>query len=88
VLASFAGLGLGTLQAATRALYAGFIPKGEEARYFGVFNLVGKSSAILGPLMFGWLSFLFNSQRPAIISVALFFIAGLAIVSTVRDTRV
>lgn len=88
VLASFAGLGLGTLQAATRALYAGFIPKKEEARYFGVFNLVGKSSAILGPLMFGWLSFLFNSQRPAIISVALFFITGLAIVSTVKDTRV
>lgn len=88
VLASFAGLGLGTLQAATRALYSGFIPKGEEARYFGVFNLIGKSSAILGPLLFGWLSFLFKSQRPAIISVTLFFIAGLAIISTVKDTRV
>ncbi|MCX8109965.1 MAG: MFS transporter [Syntrophorhabdaceae bacterium] len=88
VLASMAGLGLGTLQAATRALYAGFIPKGEEARYFGVFNLVGKSSAILGPLVFGWLSFLLKSQRPAIISVALFFITGLAIISTVKDNKV
>lgn len=87
VLAAFAGLGLGTLQSATRALYAGFIPKGEESRYFGVFNLAGKSSAIIGPLVFGYLSSMFGSQRPAILSVALFFIAGLAIIYTVGENR-
>ncbi|MEW6002912.1 MAG: MFS transporter [Nitrospirota bacterium] len=83
-LAFFAGLGLGTVQAATRAFYAQFIADGSEAEYFGVYSLVGKSSAILGPLIFGQLSVTFGSQRPAIISVAAFFLLGLIILAFVR----
>jgi UMF1 family MFS transporter len=83
-LASFAGLGLGTVQAATRAFYAQFIPEGKEAEYFGVYSLVGKSSAILGPLVFGQLSFTFRSQRPAILSVAAFFLLGMLLLARVK----
>jgi UMF1 family MFS transporter len=83
-LASFAGLGLGTVQAATRAFYSQFIPEGEEAEYFGVYSLVGKSSAIFGPLVFGEVSTTFGSQRPAILSVAAFFLVGLVIIQSVR----
>jgi UMF1 family MFS transporter len=39
--------------------------------------MVGKSSAIFGPLLFGYISSSFGSQRPAILSVALFFLVGL-----------
>jgi UMF1 family MFS transporter len=84
IIASIAGLGLGTVQAATRAFYTQFIPDGKESEYFGVYSLVGKSSAILGPLVFGYLSSTFGSQRPAVLSVALFFLVGLIIVKTVR----
>jgi len=84
VIASIAGLGLGTVQSASRAFYAQFIPKGQEAEYFGVYALVGKSSAIMGPLIFGYLSSAFGSQRPAILSVALFFIAGFFIVRSAK----
>lgn len=84
IIASIAGLGLGTVQAATRAFYAQFIPEGQEAEYFGVYSLVGKSSAILGPLVFGYLSSTFGSQRPAILAVALFFLAGLIIIQRVK----
>jgi len=84
MLASVAGLGLGTVQAATRAFYIQFIPEGKEAEYFGVYSLVGKSSAILGPLIFGMISTTFGSQRPAIFSVAAFFLIGMIILSTVR----
>ncbi len=83
-LASFAGLGLGTVQAATRAFYTQFIPEGKEAEYFGVYSLVGKSSAILGPLVFGQLSSTFRSQRPAILSVAAFFLIGMLILVQVK----
>jgi UMF1 family MFS transporter len=76
MLASFAGLGLGTVQAASRAFFARFIPSGKEAEYFGIYSLVGKSSAILGPLIFGYISSTFGSQRPAILSVTLFFLVG------------
>jgi len=79
-----AGLGLGTVQAASRALYTQFIPRGKEAEYFGVYSLVGKSSAVLGPLAFGQISTAFGSQRPAILSIAAFFLAGMIILSFVR----
>ncbi|MBI3591880.1 MAG: MFS transporter, partial [Nitrospirae bacterium] len=84
IVASVAGLGLGTVQAATRAFYAQFIPEGQESEYFGVYSLVGKTSAIIGPLVFGYLSTTFGSQRPAVLSVALFFLTGLIIVRTVK----
>jgi UMF1 family MFS transporter len=84
LLASFAGLGLGTVQAATRAFYSQFILEGREAEYFGIYSLVGKSSAILGPLIFGQLSTTFRSQRPAILSIAAFFLIGLIILTTVK----
>jgi len=83
-LASFAGLGLGTVQAATRAFYTQFIIEGREAEYFGVYSFVGKSSAIVGPLIFGQVSTTFGSQRPAILSVAAFFLIGMMILSTVK----
>jgi len=87
VIASVAGLGLGTIQAATRAFYTQFIPEGKESEYFGVYNLVGKSSAILGPIIFGTLSSTFGSQRPAVLSVSLFFIIGYLILKGVRGGR-
>jgi UMF1 family MFS transporter len=83
-IATVAGLGLGTVQAGTRAFFTQFIPEGSEAEYFGVYSLVGKSSAIMGPLVFGAVSSTFGDQRPAILSVAAFFIIGLALLGRVR----
>jgi UMF1 family MFS transporter len=83
-LASCAGLGLGTVQAASRAFHAQFIPQGKEAEYFGVYSLAGKSSAVLGPLLFGHLSAGLGSQRPAILSVAAFFLIGMIVLMTVN----
>jgi UMF1 family MFS transporter len=84
LLASFAGLGLGTVQAASRAFYTQFIPKEKEAEYFGVYSLVGKSSAVAGPLVFGQVSTAFGSQRPAIFSLVFFFFIGMLILKSVR----
>jgi MFS transporter, UMF1 family len=84
IIASIAGLGLGTIQASTRAFFAQFVPEGSEAEYFGVYSLVGKSSAVIGPLLFGFISSLSNSQRPAVLSIALLFLTGLIVVYTVK----
>jgi len=83
-VACTAGLGLGTVQAGTRAFFTQFIPKGSEAEYFGVYSLVGKSSAIMGPLVFGAVSSGFGSQRPAILSIVLFFLCGLVLLGRVK----
>ncbi|MFQ3574741.1 MAG: MFS transporter, partial [Thermodesulfovibrionales bacterium] len=56
VVATCAGLGLGTVQSASRALFTRFIKDGKEAEYFGIYALVGKTSAIIGPLIFGSVS--------------------------------
>jgi len=84
VIATCAGLGLGTVQAASRAFYTQFIPEGKEAEYFGLYSLAGKSSAVIGPIIFGHISTTFGSQRPAILSVAAFFLIGLIILCFVR----
>jgi len=84
LLASCAGLGLGSIQAATRAFYSQFIPRGKEAEYFGIYSLVGKSSAVAGPLIFGHISFAFRSQRPAILAIAVLFLTGLVILRSVK----
>jgi len=84
IVACTAGLGLGSVQAGTRAFFTQFVPPGSEAEYFGAYSLVGKSSAILGPLVFGMVSSTFGSQRPAILSIAVFFILGLILLSRVR----
>lgn len=88
VVAVTAGLGLGSVQAASRALYARFIPEGEESRYFGVYALVGKSAAVMGPILFGEMSRAYGSQRPAILSIAILFLIGLAILSRVEEPAV
>ncbi|MHB8110312.1 MAG: MFS transporter [Syntrophorhabdaceae bacterium] len=82
--ASMAGLGLGTVQAATRAFFSQFIPPGDESKYFGVYSLVGKTSAVIGPLIFGAVSSLTRNQRPAVMAVSILFIAGFAILQTVK----
>lgn len=84
VLAAFAGLGLGTVQASSRAFFTQFVPAGHESEYFGIYSFVGKSSAIVGPFLFGYLSDTLKSQRPAILSIASFFVVGLFLISSVR----
>jgi len=83
-VACLAGLGLGSVQAGTRAFFAQFIPAGKEAEYFGVYSLVGKSSAVIGPLVFGQVSATFGSQRPAILSIVVFFVLGFALLARVQ----
>lgn len=84
LIAIVAGIGLGTVQAGSRAFFTQFIPKGNESEYFGVYAMIGKSSAILGPLLFGYLSATTGSQRPAILAVGIFFLLGLSLLQLVK----
>jgi UMF1 family MFS transporter len=84
VVGVIAGLGLGAIQAASRTLMATLVPPGREAQFFGFYALVGKTGAVLGPLVFGIVSrAMSGNQRAAIIAVGLFFIVGLALLSRV-----
>lgn len=87
VVAVIAGIGLGSIQAASRALMAGLIPAGREAEMFGFYAFCGKSSAVLGPLVFGAVSYLLGgNQRAAVAAVGVFFVVGLVLLQRVRPT--
>ncbi|UCE18422.1 MAG: MFS transporter [Gemmatimonadota bacterium] len=86
IIAVLAGMGLGVVQAASRALMSALIPEGKEAEMFGFYAFCGKSSSVIGPLVFGAVSYsLGGNQRAAIFSVAAFFLLGFILVQRVRD---
>ena len=84
VLAITVGLVQGGIQALSRSYYARLIPKSKSAEYFGFYNMVGKFSAIIGPVLIGGTGLFIRSlgygshtaSRISIASVAVFFVAG------------
>ena len=84
VVAILAGTGLGAIQAASRAFMALLVPRDREAEFFGFYSLVGKTGAVMGPLVFGGVSWMMGGdQRAAIAAVGLFFVVGLLLLSRV-----
>ncbi|MBC8043406.1 MAG: MFS transporter [Rhizobacter sp.] len=72
-----AGISIGSSQSASRSLMTRLTPKDRAAEFFGFYDgLFGKASAVIGPLVFGLMSVLLGSQRFAILSILVFFIAG------------
>ena len=87
-LAMVAGFGLGSVQAASRAFMAALIPKGKEAEMFGFYALCGKSSSIVGPLVFGYIAVASGgNQRLAVMAISVLFIVGLGLLRRVNDPR-
>jgi UMF1 family MFS transporter len=52
-LAVVIGLFQGGIQALSRSYFTRFIPEGQSAEYFGLFNMMGKFSAVIGPVFVG-----------------------------------
>ncbi|MCC6234451.1 MAG: MFS transporter [Verrucomicrobiales bacterium] len=87
VVATLAGIGMGSCQSVTRSLVALFTPKANAAEFFGFLGIAGKALAFLGPLVFGVLSQQMGSQRPAILSLGVFFVLGAMVLMTVDEKR-
>ncbi len=83
LLAVAIGTVQGGVQSLSRSMYARMIPVDRSAEYFGFYNLLGKFAAILGPLLTGVVALLFSSQRLAILSILILFVAGLLLLSRV-----
>ncbi len=82
LLAAIVGFVLGGVQALSRSLYGTMIPEEASAEFFGFFSVFSKLSGI-GPLVFGAISAATGSGRTAILSVAAFFLVGLALLARV-----
>ena len=82
-----ASIGMGSTQTASRSLMGLLVPPGRSAEFFGFYGLTGKISAVFGPVIYGWVASQAGSERPAVLSVAPFFLVGLLLLATVDVTR-
>jgi MFS transporter, UMF1 family len=88
VVGLIAGAAMGSCQSASRSLMSKLTPPEKKTEFFGFYSFFGKSSAVIGPLVFGLVSFISGNQRIAIISIAFFFLFGLLILIKVRDPKI
>jgi UMF1 family MFS transporter len=69
----------GGSQALSRSLYATMSPAAKSGEFFGLFAIMEKFSSLVGPLLFAAAVFLFDSSRPAVLSLIVFFIVGIVL---------
>ena len=79
ILAAVVGVVLGGSQALSRSLYAQLVPKSREAEYYSVYEVSDKGTSWLCPIIFGLTMQFTHSYRTAILSLVVFFIAGLLV---------
>jgi len=78
---------LGGSQALSRSLFAQMIPKDKEAEFFSIYEISERGTSWMGPFLFGFVNQVVGNLRPAILSVVIFFVVGLAILLTVDVAR-
>ncbi len=87
-LAVVAGFGLGSTQAASRALMASLVPDGKEAEMFGFYAFCGKSSSIIGPALFGLIAAATGGdQRMSAAALGLLMLIGLVLLQRVSGPK-
>ena len=84
-LAVMIGLVQGGVQALSRSFYARLIPQNRAAEYYGVYNMMGKAAAIIGPLLMGAVAVLTNNHRYSILSIVVLFIIGGLLLKFVKE---
>ncbi len=84
-LAIMIGLVQGGVQALSRSFYARLIPAERAAEYFGVYNMMGKAAAVIGPLLMGAVALLTNNHRYSILSILVLFVIGLFLLLKVKN---
>jgi UMF1 family MFS transporter len=74
---------MGGSQALSRSFYGSMVPEEASAEFFGFYTVFSKFSAIWGPLVFATIRQLTGSSRLSILSLIIFFIIGLILLSFV-----
>ena len=86
-LAFAIGLVQGGIQSLSRSLFSNIIPPSRSAQFFGFYNMCGKSAAILGPILIGWISVWTNDPRYSILSISFLFVIGAILLFKVNVKR-
>ena len=87
LIASLVGLVQGGIQALSRSYFARLIPNEKHSEYFGIYNMLGKFAALLGPIIVGLVTFITDDSRLGILSISIFFIFGIILFSHSRKNQ-
>lgn len=79
VLAILVGTSQGGIQALSRSYFGRLIPKSDSSEFFDFYNILGKFSAILGPVLVGLATQWTGNSRWGIFSLVILFVIGLVI---------
>jgi UMF1 family MFS transporter len=83
VLAVAISMVQGGAQGLSRSLYATLLPKGKSSEFFAFFSVFDKFAGIMGPFLVGWIAAVTGSGRYGIVSLVVFFIGGMWLLSRV-----
>ncbi len=88
VAAALVGICIGASQSSGRALIALLSPPGHEGTFFGLWGVAVKLAAIIGPPVYGLLTWLSGGDyRLALLATAGFFVAGLLLLVGIDEER-
>ncbi|MDO9545656.1 MAG: MFS transporter [Pelolinea sp.] len=73
----------GGSQALSRSLMGSLLPKSKSAEFYGFFSVSEKFNTVIGPILFSVINQVTGNSRLAIISLVVFFIGGILLLSKV-----
>jgi len=85
ILGGAVGTVMGGAQALSRSYFGSMVPKGKTAEFFGFYGMSSRIGGFIGPLVFAVVSQITGTSRYAIISIVIFFIIGLILLSRVDE---
>lgn len=88
IVGNMIGLAMGASQSVGRALVSKFSPSERCGEFLGLWGVVNRLSAIVGPLSYGLINYWSDgNHRLSLVSTLLFFIAGLLLLARVDEQR-
>jgi UMF1 family MFS transporter len=84
IMAGAIGAIRGGSQALSRSIFSFMIPKGHEAEYYSIYEISDKGTSWMGPLFFGLALQYTGNYRISILSLIVFFFAGLILLGGVN----
>jgi len=87
-LGGLLGLVLGAIQSLARSTYSKLLPETKDnATYFSFYDVTEKIAIVLGTFVYGFLIYVTGSMQYSILSLGLFFVAALIVLSTLKKTE-
>ncbi|MEC1386866.1 MULTISPECIES: MFS transporter [Aerococcus] len=88
ILACMVGTAQGGLQALSRSMFGKLVPEGKTNEFFGIYNVFGKFSSIIGTTLLGIITQMTGNSLNGVFGLIILFIMGGALLLGVKEDGV